>query len=203
MAETEDAKSKPTYLPPFPEIEKPEIDPTLLKSIIAHISWSKAQSGLGKMLLEFQLLETTIKEAIAFLINDKDLTVGRITTARMKFFQLLNVLCALFAHRFKDEAKVKSLREILEKCNECSTRRNELVHSFWYSDKDEGIAVRFEIHVGRGTQPYKESEEVVPEVRLELDATTCKLARAELQLIMQETFHEYRPPELSGPTDQR
>jgi len=198
MAENEPPKTS-TYLSsaldlsPFPELEKPEIDPAILKRVQAHISWSEAQSGLGKMLIEFQFLETALREYIANLIDKNDSTVGYITTTRMRFIQLLNVLCALFAHRCKNEEKVNALREILKKCAECNERRNELVHSFWYSDEDEGIAVRFEIRIGRGKLPYDESEEWVPGDLLELDAKMCEIVRADLDRF----FDEYKLSEQS------
>jgi hypothetical protein len=149
-----------------------ETDPALLKQLEAHISWAEAQSGLGKMLVKFQLLETTIKEAIAFLINGDDLN-------------------ALVSYHSKNQTSLKVLREILKKCDACCKRRNEIVHSLWYPDRDEGVVVRFEIRVSRGTQPYDESAEVVATKVLELDAKECELTQRELHLFMIEQFPSY------------
>jgi hypothetical protein len=96
-------------------------------------------------------------------------------------FNFLNVLCALFAHRCKDQDKVKSLRDILEECYERSRRRNALVHSFWYPEKDQGVSVRFKILVDRGKQPYKEDQEVMSGQLLEREAEMCQLTRERLQ----------------------
>lgn len=134
-----------------------------------------------------------IKDAIAFLINAEDLTIGRITTSRIQFFQLLNILCALFAHRSKNQEQVDSLRDILEKCYQCSRRRNTLVHSFWYADIGDAVAKRFEIRVNRGKQSYNEDDEVVSTERLERDAKEFELTRRELQQFLVRTFDQYDP----------
>jgi len=168
-----------------------ETDPTLLKLLEAHISWREAQGSLGNLLIKFQFLETTIKEAIAFLLNSDDLTIGRIATARMQFRQLLKVLYALVSYQSKNQATLKALGDILKKCDNCCDRRNEVVHSLWYQDRDEGVVVRFEIRVSRGTQPYDESEEVVATKVLELDAKECEIAQRELHLFMIEQFPLY------------
>ena len=65
MADAESETPKPAHLyaydlSPFAESEQDPADLTM------EISWAEAQSGLGKMLIQFQLLETTIKDAIAF-----------------------------------------------------------------------------------------------------------------------------------------
>jgi len=79
----------------------------------------------------------------------------------MQFRQLLKVLYALVSYQSKDQTTLKGLGDILKKCDNCCDRRNEVIHSLWYQDRDEGVVVRFEIRVSRGTQPYDESEEVV------------------------------------------
>jgi hypothetical protein len=155
-------------------------EPEWSKEELAHFAWKGAQVGLGKWLIEFQFLETAIKDAIAFLIDRNDLTGGRILTTKMRFIQLLNVLCALFAHRCKNEDEVGSLRGILKKCLECNERRNEFVHSFWYPEKDQGVAVRFEIRVRQGKQTYDESEEVVSGHALEREAEMYQRIRESL-----------------------
>jgi hypothetical protein len=99
----------------------------------------------------------------------------------MRFIQLPNVLCALFAHRCKDRDKVGSLRHILKECVERNRRRNEFVHSFWYPDQDQRVAVRFEIHISRGEQTHNESQELVSGQLLKREAEMCQLTRERLQ----------------------
>jgi hypothetical protein len=53
-----------------------------LKRIEAHISWVEAKSAIGEHLVEFQLLEMAIRDAIAFLICAEDLKIGSIATNR-------------------------------------------------------------------------------------------------------------------------
>jgi hypothetical protein len=112
----------------------------------AHISRAEITHGLGNFIMEFQLLETFIKDAISFLLNKNDSTPGRIVTAEMSFRALLDVLAALFHHKTKDDEKTELLKASLKECQTISERRNALVHSYWYTN-DSGETVRLKNRV--------------------------------------------------------
>jgi hypothetical protein len=84
-----DEDNEMPYDPEFMDFQRRRTEePVLSKEALAHISWRDAQGGLGKWLIEFQFLETAIKDAIAFLIDKNDLRLGNITTARMQFLRI-------------------------------------------------------------------------------------------------------------------
>ncbi len=108
-----------------------DLDPEQRTTLLAHVSRAEIVNDLGTFIMEFQLLETLVKDAISFLLNKNDSTPGRIVTADMRFRTLLNVLLALFHHETRDDDKTNVLKAALQGCERISERRNALVHSFW------------------------------------------------------------------------
>lgn len=163
--------------------------------LLAHISRAEITSGLGTFIVEFQLVETLIKDSISFLLNPTDSTPGRIVTAEMQFHTLLNSLAALFHHETRDDGKTKLLREVLDECQKISSRRNALVHSYWYTD-DDGKTVRLRMRV-KGLKPYIEDEEKDGlEDTMELDVERCRKSLADLKGLMDEKFPGWTTAEI-------
>jgi len=69
----------------------------------ARLSRAEVNHGLGKFVVEYQVLEWTIKEMIGFLLRKTDWTPGFIVTADVSFRRLLDVLLALFHQRHSVE----------------------------------------------------------------------------------------------------
>lgn len=66
-----------------------------------------------------------------------DQEVGQIVTRRMTFSTLLDTVLALAIHRTgvgSDE--VEAIRKALDKADKVRDKRNDLVHSTWYSDNE-------------------------------------------------------------------
>src|SRR5260221_2373739 len=156
--------------------------------IESHISRAEVNHGLGEFIVEFQLLETLIREAISFLLNPSDSTYGRIATAEVSFMRLLNVLLALFHRETRDEEKTKILEKALEDCGETNTRRNQLVHSSWYMEDGENVRVKTLV---RHLKPYREDEEKMSGKTLEADTKKCKARRERIVELMEESFSKW------------
>jgi len=84
-------------------------DPELEKAVEAYISWQTIRIQFGNLIVEFQLLESVLKDAISHLLNPHDYLVGQIVTTPMQFRQILGVLY----------------------CDKCAQKRNAIVHSYW------------------------------------------------------------------------
>jgi hypothetical protein len=163
--------------------------------LLAHISRAEITHDLGSFIMEFQLLETLIKDAISFLLNGPDSTPGRIVTAEMQFHTLLNTLAALFHHETRDDDKAKLLEAVLTECQAISARRNALVHSYWYTG-DDGKTVRLRMRV-KGLKPYREDEEKDGlEAAMELFVERCRKNFENLKTLMDEQFPGWTTAEI-------
>jgi hypothetical protein len=81
----EDSPKIPNYLHPDwtigPDLPSPEYDLKLEKEIDAYVSWQTIRQEFGNVIVEFQLLESVLKDAISHLLNPHDHTIGHIVTA--------------------------------------------------------------------------------------------------------------------------
>jgi len=100
-------------------------------TLATQANYDKAVEGLGTICVEFQRLELYLKQAIALLICPNDTPVGTIVTAQLSFNATLDLLYALYHHRFADDPPdtLKDLKKFLKKCENAATRRNEIVHA--------------------------------------------------------------------------
>ena len=172
-----------------------DLDEEQRTKLSAHMSRAEITHGLGNFIMQFQLLETLIKDAISFLLNEGDSTLGRIVTAEMPFRALLDVLAALFYYETKDESRTEALKAVLNQCQTISDRRNTLVHSYWYTDQD-GKTVRLKMRA-KGRKPYREDEERDDlETKLKLDLDQCRLVFAHLSDLMDEQFPGWTAAEI-------
>ncbi len=156
--------------------------------IESHISRAEVNHGLGEFIVEFQLLETLIREAISFLLNKTERTPGLIATAEIPFSRLLNIFLALFHYETRDEEKTKTLGKALDDCGNTNGRRNQLVHSFWYMEDGENIRVKTLV---KNLKPYREDEEKMSGKTLEADTKKCKARRERIGELMEESFPKW------------
>jgi hypothetical protein len=77
------------------------------------VNYNQAVEGLGRICVEFQLLETILKTATASLVDPKDSTIGAIVTAQLSFRALLDLYYALHHHRYDNALADKELDKFL------------------------------------------------------------------------------------------
>src|SRR5258708_20419246 len=70
--------------------------------IESHISRAEVNHGLWEFIVEFQLLETLIRDEISFLLNKTDRTPGLIATAEIPFSRLLIIFLPYFHIKIKN-----------------------------------------------------------------------------------------------------
>jgi hypothetical protein len=166
----------------------PEVLPEdQLEIVERHISRQVIIQGIGTLIVEFQLLETGIRDAIAYLVNPEKRDIGLITSTPLSFRHMLEVLYALFCNRIEEESEREKLRELLVACEGCAKRRNAIVHSDWYQDSD-GNNIRLKSFVRRKGQPYGQESEKVVEEGLNADTNECVRCEAELTKLMTRNF---------------
>ena len=117
--------STSSYLPKF-------VDQTVID-----LEYERAVEAIGKVCVEFQRLETLLKVAIGDLLGS-DHRLGMIVTAQLSFKGILDLLGALFEHRFNDPAQQKKLEKFLGQCRAAEDRRNQVIHSHWEPDTFTG-----------------------------------------------------------------
>lgn len=111
--------------------------PTLRVLDYSKKNFDKVVEGLGRICVAFQRLETHLKGAIRLLIDPDDWRLGTIITAQLSFPTVLDVLFAVYHHRFKDSVEAKEfeeLKEFLGKCLAANNSRNQIIHSHWMPD---------------------------------------------------------------------
>src|SRR4029077_12234226 len=99
------------------------------------LNYDKSVETLGKITVEFQVLETQLKAAIGMLLDPVNHRLGLIVTAQLPFKATLDLLGALYEERFAaEEAEQDELANFLDRCNKIEDRRNQIVHSQWMPD---------------------------------------------------------------------
>jgi hypothetical protein len=67
---------------------------------VVKLNYDKAVEGLGKICVEFQVLETHLKVAIAKLLDPDDHRLGVIVTAQLSFKAIVDLFGALHQQFF-------------------------------------------------------------------------------------------------------
>jgi hypothetical protein len=126
-------------------------------------NYEKTIEGLGTICVEFQGLESFLKSAIALLICPNDTPVGIIVTAQLSFNATLDLLYALYHHRFSDDPPdtFKALDKYLEKCGKAATRRNEIVHSYVAPDFKTGKGIIRTKYTAKNRNELRRQEEML------------------------------------------
>ncbi len=123
-----------------------------LKSAIPN----ESLTPLGKVVANFAVLESNLDSSIWFLLfwdSTLEQRTGQIVTSILSFKNKINLLSALYQHRFPAEKPFKDLEEIRKKLNKANEKRNDLVHSTWLahskkikpkSSEKKGFKLNFE-----------------------------------------------------------
>ena len=95
--------------------------------------------ALGKLVVEFNRLEDSIKIHIWSHLEIQNFDLLEILTSQQSFRQLVELLNSLFCHVESDPRLRKSLASILKEIDSLNEQRNIQVHSYWefYRQKDE------------------------------------------------------------------
>jgi hypothetical protein len=192
---SEDSPNIPNYLQPDwtigPGFPPEKYDPDLEREIEAYVSWQTIRQQFGNVIVEFQLLESVLKDAISHLLNPHDYTFGRIVTASMQFGQILGVLYALFHYKNFGNDNLESLKKVLRKCLDCTQKRNEMVHSYWTPNED-GLGLRLRIKRSNIGRPYETEKITITPETLEADVAFYEATRKELNDLFVRLFPEFR-----------
>jgi len=127
------------------------------------LNYEKAIAGLGKICVEFQRLETCLKAATGLLLDPTDFQVVTIVTAQLSFGAIIDLLYSLYRYRFQsqlEDKELEKLNEYLGKCLKLASRRNQIIHSHWKPDLEEGNGALGTKHMakkGKGLQSQKET----------------------------------------------
>ena len=84
--------------------------------------------ALGEMTASFASLESEVSQLIWILLGD-DPKVGQIVTVQLSFQRQLDLLGALFKHKFPDSQAALELDQILAGISTVEQKRNVLTHS--------------------------------------------------------------------------
>jgi hypothetical protein len=100
--------------------------------------WDEVVHGLGSVCMELQMMESLLKASISDLIAKDDPVIGSIITAELSVEGLMDLLYAVWEHRWEGSSNVADMDKILKRCAKAKKRRNELVHSEWYRNSLDG-----------------------------------------------------------------
>ena len=164
-----------------------ELEAEQLEIVERHISRQTVIHGIGELIVEFQLLETGIRDAISYLVDAGNRDIGLMATTPLKFREMLAVFRALFYSRIQDGDERAKLRELLRACLVCAERRNAIVHSYWYQDSD-GKNIRLKLSFSSKGEGYGKQSETVLEEVLNADANECVRCAGELIKLMTRNF---------------
>lgn len=176
--------------PPSPEPLSEE-KRKVLEFHLSLYSFNETANLLGRVSIEFQFLETEIREAISFLINRSDEWIGKIVTGGMQFGNLIDLLCCLFDHIVEDEAAFETFHKIEERCRGCVSKRNALVHSLWYPNLKDKKGAKTVV-VTRRTQKMKVDVQDVVKADLLKIADEIESCRNDLNTLWRSVFPEYK-----------
>lgn len=99
----------------------------------------------------FADVEVWVRSFVWQLISPDQL-VGQIVTAGMSFSRQLDLLAALFRHRFPDPALREALNKIIARISALEQSRNAILHSAWLTtsvDPNSKTVLRFKITADR------------------------------------------------------
>jgi hypothetical protein len=181
VAAGESAKGEPL------SAEKREV----LEYHLSLYAFNETAKLLGKLSIEFQLLETEVREAISFLINRSDEWIGKIVTGGMPFGNLIDLLSCLFDHVVGDAAAFAKFHKIEKRCRVCADERNSLIHSLWYPDLKGKKGAKTVVLTRRREKMKVAIKDVTEEDVLKIVAE-IKSCRNDLNAFWTSTFPEYK-----------
>jgi len=89
-------------------------------------------TALGNLTAQFAFTEEWMKYFIALLLNKEDEKLGRSVVADMSFQPLWHALMSLYRYTETDPKLVKKLEDLLREIQKLATKRNDLIHSYWF-----------------------------------------------------------------------
>jgi hypothetical protein len=99
--------------------------------------------AIGRITVNFAILELAIAGYIDALLAPQHQDVGRAVTANMSFKNLVNLLSSLHRLRVDDQVEQKRLDALLAGALTLEERRNVVTHSRWALDQDPREVVRW------------------------------------------------------------
>jgi hypothetical protein len=155
------------------------------------LNYDKSVETLGKITVEFQVLETQLKAAIGMLLDPVNHRLGLIVTAQLSFKATLDLLGALYEERFgAEEAEQDELANFLDRCNKIEDRRNQIVHSQWMPDYDSAkgaLRVKF-----TARRRLKTQVQIVSVADLEKEADDLRALRENFLKVWLPRVNRYR-----------
>jgi hypothetical protein len=137
----------PTYLPNFwpdldvPQPETPNLTRADMEFLLMKVGYEKVVDEIGRVCVEFQLLESTVRDAIVSLVGEW--AVGAILTEMLSFKNLLRALYNLFDYKWEGEGAHEEVTgvvgAIVAEANRCEGDRNRIIHSVWYLSKKGAV----------------------------------------------------------------
>ena len=111
--------------------------------------------ALGRVTLDFGILEDTLAVFIAVLINNNEGHHAYIAACELNYKSKLGVLMAEYNLRISQPEKIEQLRLVLEKLQDIETTRNTYIHSFWEKHEDRIVRQKpkSRIQDGYGVHP--------------------------------------------------
>ncbi|MHC3994691.1 hypothetical protein ACXWTF_07660 [Thiomicrolovo sp. ZZH C-3] len=142
---------------------------------------------LGKLVVSFQGLERSV-EGLIFGSMTSSYSQMRILMSEMSFKSKVHVMSSLIKDLhdsqevlFSEENIYEKLDEIVKRCHQCESRRNQLIHSFWVPEfKSSPDSVMRIKESSKSTKGYKYSVESVEHGSLNEDIHLIEKTRDDL-----------------------
>jgi hypothetical protein len=170
--------------------------------------WNEVVHGLGLVSIHFQALESVIKIAIGELIIPADSVIGALVTAELSFKAASHLLYALANYRWEDDpATLQTLRKVLGRCDHAEGKRNRMIHSDWFREKEGAVRIKFTArNRKKGLDIQRENTAPADMNELAEELKSCKHALfAVLLAKVPDLNHEYarlRSEVLETPTEE-
>jgi hypothetical protein len=146
-------------------------------------SWTELREEiercLGKLSMEFSKLETSLACAIGYFVSP-DISVGHIVSAETGFKAKVALFSSLFLKNTSNPKASDRLKQFRKRAEQAETRRNHLVHSFyWPAPSGPGAILRIKTTAKAAKGLQFELEEITPkeinEALRELDGVTNEI----------------------------
>lgn len=128
-----------------------------------------SDEALGRLTRVWSALEFFWSN-LAWTLMESDQEVGQIVTGRMSFGNLLDTTLALAIHREgSDSEEVLAIRRALGKADKVRGKRNDLIHSTWYADKEGEGFISSRVSRKHGLQANQERMSVRDILKVKAD----------------------------------
>ena len=118
---------------------------------------------LGRITVNFQLIETVFSFLLWQLNDPKDQRKGQILTSRMSFSRICDVLVSLAKYVLSDDERAGRIKEFVRQASQLEQKRNSVIHSAWTSGVEGDVSVRFKYVTSRRKGFQVISERTTPD----------------------------------------